>query len=506
MMKDARTQAEARRASTWIERFALPLTTSVMEAQPVALMLALLTVLIAGTSALPPFGAGSIALLALGLQWWAMLVERIAMRRLKNKQAIALHVLGWLVAFAVVVGPYLLAAVGGKTENIFPILPGIALATWFWRRGMSRAQAGVEYGALARSFKVSFGILLGILLLAIVFSGLQSLRDALAFALPLFFLSGLIMLSLARLGVIRASHRLLENSQQSDPTRSWLLALTLFGISLLAIVVVIEAVFSFASFELVLAVLTPLWNALGTLVGWILYGIVFLLSPIFYLISWLVNLLKQHASSPSQPQSIKPPQSPIQQVLSSHTLPPEVLSIGRWVFLALVLLVTILLVRASLRRWLARKSDEVMEEEREALDGRSLLSQHWRDWWQRRRKRVNSTPVLEPLDPTSARARYREMLQALATSDATLARTPAETPVEYETRLYAHLARSAIPDDGASESLILAELTQAYTRERYGGKHTDQRQSTRLQDKVPQLIARLTGNLSPRGLKRRARS
>ena len=500
MMKDARTQAEARRASTWIEHFALPLTVSVMEAQPVALMLALL---VAGTHASSPFGAGSIALLALGLQWWAMLVERIATRRLKGKPVIALHALGWLVAFVVVVGPYLLATVGGKMENIFPLLPGIALVTWFWRRGMLRSQAGFEYGALARSFKTSFGILLGILLLAVVFSELQSLRDALALALPVFFLSGLVMLSLARLGVIRASHRLLDDARQSDPTRSWLLALTLFGISLLAIVVVIEAVFSFSSFELALAVLTPLWNALGTLVGWILYGIVFLLSPAFYLISWLGSLLKQHASSLSQPQNIKPPKSPIQQVLNSHTFPPEVLSIGRWVFLVLVLLVTILVVRASLRRWLARQSDEVMEEEREALDGRSLLSQHWRDWWQRRRKRNNTTIVLEPLDPTSARARYREMLQALAMTKEDLARRSAETPAEYETRLYACLEELAPP--GGGESWILEELTGAYTRERYGGKHTDQQQRARLQTGVPQLIARLTGNMSPRGVKRRER-
>ncbi len=300
MTKDARTRAEARRASTWIERFALPLTVSVMEAQPVALGIALLAILVAGTSASPPFGAGSIALVALGLQWWALLVERIATRRLKGKQVIALHALGWCVAVALSVAPYLLAAVGGKTENILNILPGTALVTWFWRRGMSRAQAGFEYEALARSFKVGFGILLGILLLAIVFSGLQTFRDDLTIALPLFFLSGLIMLSLARLGIIRASQRLLDNTQQADPTRSWLLALTLFGVSLLVIVIVIESVFSFSSFELALAVLTPLWNALGTLVGWILYAIIFLLSPIFNLISWLAGLLKPHA--PSKPQ------------------------------------------------------------------------------------------------------------------------------------------------------------------------------------------------------------
>ncbi len=506
-MRDMRIRAEARRASTWIERFALPLTVSVMEAQPVALVIGLLTLMVAGSSASPPFGAGSIALVALGLQWWSMVVERMAARRFEGKRVILLQALGWLVAFAVVGGPDLLGAAEGKTENIFNVLLGVALVTWFWRRGMSRAQAGFEYGALARSFKASFGIVLGILLLAIAFSELQTLRDALTLALPLFFLSGLVMLSLARLGVIRASHRALNDAQQADPTRPWLLALTLFGISLLAVVIIIESVFSFSSFERILAVLAPLWNALGTLVGWLLYGIVFLLSPIFYLISWLAGLLKQHASSNSQQQSIKPPKSPIQQVLNSHTFPPELLTIGRWVFLALVQLVTILIIRASLRRWLARRSDEGIAEEREALDGRSLLSQHWRDWWERRRKRANRTMVLEPLDPTSARARYREMLQAVAAAKEDLARRPAETPAEYEVRLYASTEEQVPPSDGEKrESWILEELTEAYTRERYGGKHTDQHERVRLQTGVPQLIVRLTGNLPAGRPKRRSRS
>ena len=505
-MKDARIQAEARRASTWIERFALPLAVSVMEAQPFALAIALLAIMVAGASASPPFGAGSIALIALGLQWWALFVEHVAARRLKSKQTIALHSLGWFVAFTLGIAPYLLATLGGKTQDIFSILLGIALVTWFWRRGMSRAQAGFEYGALARSFKAGFSVVLGILLLAILFPGLQSLRADMNLALPLFFLSGLIMLSLARLGIIRASRRLLENSQQADPTRSWLLALTLFGVSLLGIVVVIESVFSFTSFELALAILTPLWNALGTLVGWILYGIVFLLSPIFYLVSWLISLLKQHASSAVQPQNIKPPKSPIQQVLNSHTFPSELLIIGRWVFLALILLMTILVVRAGLQRWLTRKSDESIEEEREALDARSLLGQHWREWWQRHRKRDGSMLALEPLDPTSARALYREMLQGVAEAKEHLARWPPETPAEYQARLYASMEEAVPADDRKEEISILGELTGAYTRERYGDKHTDQQQRARLQSGVLRLIARLVGNAPAGKSKRRSRS
>src|SRR5260370_16181673 len=222
-----------------------------MEAQPIAM----LTVLVAGPRATPPVGAGEIALVGLGLLWWAMIVERFARRRSIGGQAIWLYILGWLLALIAVVGPYLLSL--GKLENIFAVLLGTVLVTWLWRRAMRRAQIGFEYGELATSFKVGFGVLLGILLISIVSPELQALRDALANALPLFFLPALVMLSFARLGDIRNTHRAVDRSQKADPTRSWLLALSLFGVTLIAIVIAIESIFSFVSLSLLLSVLTP---------------------------------------------------------------------------------------------------------------------------------------------------------------------------------------------------------------------------------------------------------
>ncbi len=135
-------------------------------------------------------------------------------------------------------------------------------------------------------------MLLGILTIVVLLPAaeLQALRDALGSSLPVFFLSGLVGLSLVRLGAIRNARRSLE-SAQADPTRSWLLALTLFGVTLIAIVIIIESIFSFRSFELVVTALLPLWDAVGTVVSWILYGIiVIVLAPIFYVISLYIKL------------------------------------------------------------------------------------------------------------------------------------------------------------------------------------------------------------------------
>src|SRR5712691_6121086 len=105
--KATTTSVEAEPSSTWIERFAIPLAASSMEAQPIALVIALLTLMVTGTKATLPLGAGGIALIALGLLWWAMLVERVIRRAPRGRRAAWLHFLGLFVAFAVVVGPQL---------------------------------------------------------------------------------------------------------------------------------------------------------------------------------------------------------------------------------------------------------------------------------------------------------------------------------------------------------------------------------------------------------------
>jgi hypothetical protein len=498
-MKNQRTEREARPAFTWIERFALPIAVSAMEAQPIALVIALLTALVTKNPAQVPFEAGRIMLIALGLLWWAMLVEHIKRNTAMSKWISWLHGVGWLVTLLVVVGPLLLTV--GKGDSIFAILLNTMLITWLWRRSLPRSQIGFEYGPLATSFKVSFGIVLAILLITILFTGpeLRALDDGLASTLPVFFLSGLVGLSLARLGVLRSARRSLHGVQ-ADSTRSWLLALTIFCVTLIVIVIVIESFFSFASFELVVTMLSPLWNALGTLVSWILYGLIFFVSPIFYVISFLVGLLTHGASSLSQPQTVLKP-SHIQQAWQPQTLSPEILTIGRWLFIALMLIIVLLVVRASLRWRLRPDEDERIEEVREGLNAHAVIGKRWQEWWNRgRHRRHGILPSLERLDPESARARYREMLQAIAEAKGFLTRKPAETPIEYETRLREHLqdevpnAQNLAGDKSVpTDTIILDELTRAYVRERYGSKHTEQHKRIQLQAWVPRFIERLTG-------------
>jgi hypothetical protein len=469
-----------------------------MEAQPVALILALLTRLFVGGHAAPPLNAGVIALLALGLLWWTMLVEHFMHLPSRKKYALWLHLLGWLITFAILVGPYIPSVVVGV--QVFQALFDTAVITWFWRQHLPRVQVGFEYEQIARSFKIGLGILLAILLIVVLFPELSTLRDMLSSVLPVFFLSGLITLSLVRLGMLRSVRRA-SDSSQADPTRSWLLALTLFGVALLAIIILIESIFSFSSFELVIAALTPLWNGIGTLVSWILsVFIIVILSPVFYLISWLINLLKENG----HPQAQKSTQGTFKPPFTSKgpaVIPPDIIALGRWAFLAIALIVLLVVVRATLRRFHILNRNDGIEEVRESLDARSLLGQRWRERWDRRHG-AKQTTMLEPLDPSSARARYRKLLQELALKQGELTRMPAETPIEYEVRLRhyleQHFLSSELDNSTPTNPTILDELTRTYAQERYGGRQTSKRQRTYLQTWVPHLLKHLLEKTSNR--------
>ena len=450
-MRKAQSLIQIRPAFNWSEIIAIPLATSMMEAQAVVLVLMFISLLFTGKRTVLGLDSVSIILLLLGLHWWAMFVKHVMQHGLGKKRATFLQLVGVCVAFGATLGTHL-SLIG----NIPSLVLCGALIVWFWRLGVQQAQVGWLDEQLITSFKVGFIILLALLCLAVT-----------NFASTKVLLSGWIALSFQRLSITRRAYiRETPGSLQADPTRTWFIVLTILLGAMVAAIVIFEVF----TFQAVLLVLQPLSNALGAFFGW--------------LISLLESLLTHQPPLKQKKRNLKvhkpPPPPPY------HNLPLEIVL----VVLALAFLLLILFV--VIREWRMRHTKTSEDEEREGLPVRSTL--------RARRKQRQRRPTfrLEPLDAASARARYRGLLQAMDRRGDDLGRRPDETPIEYQARLQPFVkeapGNATQEDETPADATILDELTGAYMRERYGGKATDQSQRAYLGKWAPWLVKRLTGS------------
>ena len=457
-MRKAQSLLQVRPAFNWSEIIALPLATSMMEAQAVVLVLMFGALLFTGERNALGLDSVSIILLLLGFHWWAMVVKQVMEHGLGKKRAALLHLVGLCVAFGSTLGTHF-----SRVGNIPTLVLWGALIAWFWQLGVQRVQIGWLDERLISTFKLGFLVLLALLCLAVTnFASTKILLSDLAYALPLYFLSGLLALSFQRLSITRRAY--LRETPGTDPTRSWFIVLTILLGAMVAAIIIVDVF----ALQAVLLVLQPLLNALGAFFGW--------------LISLLESLLTH-----------QPPPKPLKRKLKVHKLPSPppyhnlpleiVLVVLAAAFLLLILFVVV-------REWRMRHMKTSEDEEREGLSVCATL--------RARRKRKPRRPqfVLEPLDATSARARYRGLLQAMARRGADLGRRPEETPIEYQARLLTLVkeapGEAVQRDETPADAAILDALTRAYTRERYGGKSTDQSQRAYLGKWAPWLVKRLT--------------
>ncbi len=208
--------APVRPAFNWIEVFAIPVSANIMETQPIVLLLFFLAVVFAGAGTPVPLGEAGITLLLLGLQWWAMFINYRLRQGMEQRTATILHVSGVVFAFG-------LALLTNLTTFDLPMIIVIAgLVIFCWKRGIDKAKEGLYDEQLIFVFKLGVGILLVVLTLSVLSPNgpLQYASVTLGYALPLFFLSGLIALSFMRVSMIRREHAR-QGIPQANST-SWL--------------------------------------------------------------------------------------------------------------------------------------------------------------------------------------------------------------------------------------------------------------------------------------------
>ena len=259
-------------------------------------------------------------------------------------------------------------------------------------------------------------------------------------------------------------------SSRGDPTRTWLLFLVLLWGGIVAILLMLEAL----TFQPLVTLLSPL------------------LAPVARFFQWLVYLF-EHRPPPVLVRKLgtiphgRPDPLPQQQAV-----PP----LGLAVLIIVLTLLLLVAIVALLKWYLARQSDP--DEVREGVLVRSVL----RARRQANRKNRGTHFVLEPLDPSSARARYRQFLQFMSHSEDDVELLPSETPSEYQQRLLLsqekRFADETQKDDIPSSSSILSELTQAYIHERYRGMQTSHTQKVYLDMWLPRLLQRFMGSKARR--------
>jgi hypothetical protein len=454
----------------WIDILVVPVTTSIMEAQPFAVVLLFFSLLLTGNSVNVPLNAVSIVLLMLGLQWWAQVARYLRLRGLGNIRIEVFQLLGLLLALALTMLTYL-----ALLNNALVLLLVVTLVLCFWVRGRRRAQGELTEAQVLFSFKLYLTVLIAVLLITIPVSAnvAGTMLAAIAVALPLFFLSGLMALSFLRLSATQHENRRDAFGTHFDRSRAWSLFLALTWTMLVVVTILVE---SFA-FQPLLTLLTPLINAVE----------LFLQS--FRLIPPVVHL------------RVRPTPTPQKHIILGHgtsanlTLNPLIFLVI-FVILGIIVLVGFLFILVSVLLARDKRREEEFEnlkEERETLNVRSTLNE--------RRKREQQRKMkfrLETLDPNSVRARYRDLLLATARHGGNIQRRSNETPAEYQQRLLALVAALPNKEGEPPNADILNELTEAYTLERYGRKQTAPAQVRYLKKWVQLLVKRIKGKPHPR--------
>ena len=441
-----------------------------MEALPITLTLQiLLPIMFTGDQLFP--NAISVSLVLLSLHWWMMWSHRPdAPTDVSKTRLVVYDVLAFCGAFALLLltNPNLLNDIASWFVLFF--LAGAA-----WARNYYRVRDDEDADQLILSLKVCFLVMLGMLAFALVqqYTVSPNLNNTLITDLPIFFLSGMLALSFKRLSILKREQAQHIRVSRSLKTGSWIVAMTITWVAVIIGSLAFEA--------LPPTILASIVNFFLSVLGWILN-----------LFAYLLNLLPflhagaSHLPAQPLPTSEKKPQTLLPNLMQHASNPNaqafliHMLELGAGIVLVVLVIVVVILLNKRGHRISIHDENEI----REKLDKQMI----------RRERRAERKPPsrLEPLDPASVRAQYRELLTVMATQK--LPRSANETPAEYQARLLTYIQSLPEPErpETPSDQAILAELTLAYTRERYGAKPLDREHQEYLRQQMPTLLQHLT--------------
>jgi hypothetical protein len=380
----------------------------------------------------------------------------------------------------------------GRMSDVFGL---VLLMGYVWWRGLRLGRQTPNGERLATSFTYGLAVVIVMVILTASLrgAGRAPLVGRLALLLPLEVFAGLVVLAVARAEALDQSPR--GAGWVGTPRAApWLtLALALAG-GIVAAALLLSVLLSYDTISAALNSLGPVGAALSAGIQWLIYGFSYVL---FTLLSGPLAYIRSLAGARQTP--VRPPTPPN----VGHTgctgffCPSPALSPAQGIVVAIVLAAVGVAVLSvvfygiyrSLRALRQRASEADDWEDRQALDGRSLLAAQLRSVLAglRRAPRRGAAALPE----ASVRRLYRDVLQAAA--QVGLGRQPAETPDEFAERLTAtdmaseHAVAAALGARGGDRDL--AALTNAYDRVRYGEIHEDPADRAALQASARRLAA-----------------
>lgn len=349
--------------------------------------------------------------------------------------------------------------------NMLALLP---VALYIWWRGYTTGRNGLTAHGVMRRFQ--FGMATVVLsaagAAAVQGPARGELLGVLAIVLPVETFCGLLASALARFTASASVSREPDVRQAEEPEAPWLgVALTL-SVVVVGFALLLSLVVNYDSVGALLARLGPIGSALGTAVDWITSRI----AQLLYLL--LHNFIKPPAPKTPLPAPAPGVPGACVPTPANHECQGAAALDPFWRHLVtLVLQGTALVVLAVglfvvlrfiiFRRWLISPPQEGVEEERESLEGASLLGAQIRSLLGRLAPK-RTAPAVDPLTPGTVRYMYRDVLRAAATAE--LARRPDETPDEFAERAR-RTAPLAVFSEGPAD---LDALSAAYDAARYG--------------------------------------
>jgi len=366
--------------------------------------------------------------------------------------------------------------------NAYLMVTILGLCVYFCWRGVRLARREIEPAHVSNVLRLGLVIVVAVV---IIRAGQESagmvFHDQLSLFLlvPIFLILSLAAHALARAGYIRHSHPIGLEGNVAAQERSLILLIGTFG---LVILIVTLSVGSIAVPSFLKEVAGPLGVAYGWFVDLIAHFIVFLVTPLFWLLAWF------EASHPPRLTPIRLPRSgvgrlgPTKPSTALDTFFVVLIPILEVALPILFILLMLLLIRWALRRRRVRIIAKRREDEvRESLWSWSLFWAQFKAFLHAIFARFFPHPQAEVKDqampemieggPTarSIREIYRMLLKRAAGRG--YARKNDETPYEFRQRL--------------DEKTPLAEsrlegITEAYAATRYGGVEPDESEVARI--------------------------